>query len=86
MGLALPGHLADIGLPQSEIPFALLFFNVGVEIGQFIFVAAVLLLAWMLRGLHIEKQNWAKVVPAYIIGTLANYCFLERLGNIVLPA
>ena len=48
-GLGFAGALADIGLPQGEIPAALLFFNVSVEIGQLIFVAAVLLLAWMLR-------------------------------------
>ena len=85
-GLGFAGALADIGLPQGEIPAALLFFNVSVEIGQLRFVAAVLLLAWMLRGLHVEKQNWAKVVPAYIIETLATYWFLERVGSIVLPA
>lgn len=67
-------------------PVALLFYKIGVEIGQLIFAAAVLLLVRMLRGLHIEKQNWAKVVPAYIIGTLATYWFLERLGSIVLSA
>jgi hypothetical protein len=28
-------------LPQQGIPLALLFFNVGVEVGQFLFIAAV---------------------------------------------
>lgn len=85
-GPGFAGALADIGLPQGEIPVALLFFNVSVEIGQLTFVAAVLLLAWMLRVLHIEKQNWAKVVTAYIIGTLATCWFLERVESIDLPA
>jgi len=41
-GFGFAGALAQIGLPQSSIPIALLFFNVGVEIGQVLFVAAVL--------------------------------------------
>lgn len=84
-GLGFAGALSDIGLPQSEIPVALLFFNVGVEIGQLIFVAAVLLLAWLLKGLRLESKEWVRVVPAYVIGTLATYWFLERLAEI-LPA
>jgi len=60
-----------------------LFFNVGVEPGQLMFIAAVLLLAWLLRGLRLDTLNWARVVPAYIIGTLATYWFLERVGAMV---
>jgi hydrogenase/urease accessory protein HupE len=85
-GLGFAGALSDIGLPQSEIPIALLFFNIGVEVGQLIFVAAVLLLAWMLRGLKLETRDWVRVVPTYLIGTLASYWFLERLGSIVFQA
>ena len=38
-GLGFAGALAEVGLPQQEIPLALLMFNVGVEIGQLGFVA-----------------------------------------------
>ena len=41
-GFGFAGALAEVGLPQSSIPIALLFFNVGVEIGQLLFVGAVL--------------------------------------------
>lgn len=82
-GLGFAGALSDIGLPQSEIPIALLFFNIGVETGQLIFVAAVLLLAWILRGLKLENRDWVRVVPTYLIGTLASYWFLERVSSIV---
>ena len=41
-GLGFAGALAEVGLPPLSIPLALLFFNVGVEIGQLLFVAAVL--------------------------------------------
>ena len=41
-GFGFAGALAEVGLPESSIPMALLFFNVGVEIGQLLFVAAVI--------------------------------------------
>ena len=48
-GFGFAGALAEVGLPQHAIPVALLFFNVGVEIGQLVFVAAVLSVIWLLR-------------------------------------
>ena len=41
-GLGFAGALSEVGLPQQAIPLALLFFNVGVELGQLAFIAAVL--------------------------------------------
>src|ERR1700704_360014 len=41
-GFGFAGALAEVGLPHHAIPIALLFFNLGVEIGQLVFVAAVL--------------------------------------------
>ena len=82
-GLGFAGALSDIGLPPGEIPIALLFFNIGVEIGQLIFVAAVLVLAWLLRGLRLDSKGWARVVPAYLIGTLATYWFLQRVAMLI---
>ena len=40
-GFGFAGALAEVGLPQKAIPVALLTFNVGVELGQLIFVAFV---------------------------------------------
>ena len=41
-GFGFAGALSEIGLPAGHIPVALLFFNLGVEIGQLLFVAVVL--------------------------------------------
>ena len=73
----------EIGLPPAEIPVALLFFNVGVEIGQLLFVAALLTLAAALRPLRRRAPDWAAVVPVYAIGVVATYWFLERTTAIV---
>ena len=86
-GFGFAGALAEVGLPQHAIPVALLFFNVGVEIGQLVFVAAVLSLIWSLR--HVASQLWEAafvkssfdrldVAAAYGIGIVAAYWLIER--------
>jgi hypothetical protein len=46
-GFGFAGALSEIGLPQGHIPLALLFFNLGVEAGQLLFIASVLALLWL---------------------------------------
>ena len=77
-GLGFAGALAEIGLPAAEIPLALLFFNLGVEVGQLMFIAAVLSLRWAVRRLEIAWPGWAEPLPAYLIGTVAAFWFIER--------
>lgn len=80
-GFGFAGALAEVGLPDHSIPLALLFFNVGVEIGQLLFVGAVLLLAHVARRLLIGRE-WKRlgvILPAYVIGGLASCWMLERL-------
>ena len=81
-GLGFASALSEIGLPQSEIPIALLFFNIGVEIGQLMFVAVVLGIIWGLRQLRPISWGWASAVPAYIIGMIATYWLFERVAAI----
>jgi hypothetical protein len=49
-GLGFAGALAQVGLPDKAIPVALFLFNLGVEIGQLIFVFAILFITWLLRN------------------------------------
>ncbi len=88
-GLGFAGALAEIGFPPPEIPLALLFFNIGVEIGQLIFVVSVLvgIAAWSLisKSLQAPSWTWVRTVTVYVIGTLATYWFIERAATI-LPA
>jgi hypothetical protein len=87
-GFGFAGALREVGLPQQAIPVALLFFNLGVEVGQLLFIASVLALAavarWIERGLALPRPAWAWRVPAYAIGTIAAYWTIGRvvlLGN-----
>ena len=77
-GFGFAGALADIGLPQQEIPLALAFFNIGVELGQIIFVAAMLVVIYLIN-LKKEWPGYVKKVPAYAIGSLAAFWMIERI-------
>jgi hydrogenase/urease accessory protein HupE len=77
-GFGFANALAELGLPSGDIPLALLFFNVGVEIGQLAFVAAALTIAASAKRL-LTLPRAAKFVPAYGIGSLAAFWFLERV-------
>ncbi|WP_284359928.1 HupE/UreJ family protein [Candidatus Phycosocius spiralis] len=80
-GLGFAGALAEVGLPQNSIPLALLFFNVGVEIGQLLFVAALLAAAALVRRVTGPTDpRWAAVLPAYAIGGIASYWMFERVA------
>jgi hydrogenase/urease accessory protein HupE len=77
-GFGFAGALADVGLPDQAIAVALLFFNVGVEVGQLLFVGAVLLVGWGIRRLQIGvPPAWARVV-AYGIGSTAAFWVIDR--------
>jgi hydrogenase/urease accessory protein HupE len=79
-GLGFAGALAQVGLPQGEIPLALFAFNVGIEAGQLVFVA-VALGAWAaLRALPVRWPPLVVYVPAYAMGTLAAFWFFQRLA------
>ena len=79
-GLGFAGALAEVGLPENSIPLALLFFNIGVEIGQLLFVAVLLAGAWLVRRFagRVDARI-AVVLPAYAIGGLASFWLVERV-------
>ena len=81
-GLGFAGALAEVGLPQNEIPAALFAFNVGIEIGQLAFIAAVLALQATLAVLPALQPRWSKLIAAYAIGSVAMYWFFERVTGI----
>jgi hypothetical protein len=78
-GFGFAGALAEVGLPQNAIPLALAFFNVGVEIGQLLFITVVLLVMWLARRLLSNPMlERAPLMLAYGIGGLASYWVIER--------
>jgi hydrogenase/urease accessory protein HupE len=83
-GFGFAGALAEVGLPQSSIPVALLFFNVGVEIGQLLFVGAVLAaiaVSWRaVHRLRLSQPDWTWRIAPYAIGGLASFWLVERIA------
>lgn len=80
-GLGFAAALGEIGLPQTAVPLALLFFNVGVEIGQLIFVFAYLLIASLISNVHVLNTPALRKVPPYVIGSLASFWVIERTAG-----
>ena len=85
-GFGFAAVLREIGLPQIELPAALLFFNVGVELGQLLFVGAVLSLIWLFARLLPRADAsapgvWERLEKplAYGVGIIAMYWTAERV-------
>ena len=77
-GFGFASGLTAIGLPAAEIPWALLLFNVGVEIGQLFFVALVILLERSFRILEIVWPRMIEVAPGYLVGSLGAFWTIQR--------
>jgi hydrogenase/urease accessory protein HupE len=82
-GLGFAGALAEIGLPTAEIPLALFSFNLGIELGQLAFVAAVLLVTAALCRVPVAWPQWTKAAVPYGIGTMAAFWFLQRAVSLM---
>jgi hypothetical protein len=82
-GFGFAGALAQIGLPQRDLPWALFTFNVGVEIGQLVFVGSVLAGRALLVRLQLPATivRYAQPAAAYAVGTLAVLWFCERVAQ-----
>jgi HupE / UreJ protein len=77
-GFGFASGLTAMGLPTNEIPLALLFFNVGVEIGQILFVLLILALARSFLVLEIKWPRWARLIPGYAVGSLGAFWAIQR--------
>ena len=80
-GLGFAGALSEIGLPDGQIPVALLFFNLGVEAGQLLFVTAVLSAVRAMKSLQLRWTEWRAVAAAYGIGAVAVFWLFERVAS-----
>ena len=77
-GFGFASGLSTTGMPQAELPWALLWFNVGVEFGQLLFVFLALSLAWSFRVLEVRWPRWALWLPGYTVGGMGAYWTIQR--------
>ena len=80
-GFGFAGALSEVGLPQGNIPLALLFFNLGVEAGQLMFIATVLSLLALLRRWGLAMPPWSALITPYAIGCMAMFWVFQRLAT-----
>jgi len=83
-GFGFAGALSQIGLPQHDIPLALLCFNVGVEVGQLLFIASVFAVVAVARQITrrvaLPQPVWAWRVVPYAIGSVAMFWVIQRIA------
>jgi len=88
-GFGFAGALREVGLPERDIPLALLSFNVGVEAGQLLFIAGVVAMLWCgtrlaggedARGGLRDAPPMLRTAVAYGIGSLAAFWVVQRIA------
>lgn len=80
-GFGFAGALKEIGLPQIDVPLALLTFNIGVEAGQLIFVGAVLTGLKVVNTFITAQMASMRLTAAYLIGAISVMWLFERLSS-----
>ena len=82
-GLGFAGVLREVGLPDDAALWALLLFNIGLEIGQLMVVAACLFLGFLIRywrrKITAADVSLSNLLPAYFIGPISVWWLLQRL-------
>lgn len=78
-GFGFAGALREIGLPETDVPMALLTFNLGVEAGQLVIVAATVGLLMLIQRFAPRMRRPAILVSTYAIGAVASFWFIERI-------
>ena len=87
-GAGFAAALSEIGLPQTETISALLFFNIGVEAGQFAIIGAILAIGWGLNKLPLRSLTnldapRIRNAYGYGLGIVSALWFFERLWGAV---
>ena len=82
-GLGFAGALAEVGLPEREIPLALLMFNVGVETGQILFVCGVLVVISLIKRVPVGWPAGSWRLMPYTIGCTAAFWTVQRVSSFI---
>ena len=80
-GMGFAGALAETGLPQMHLPTALLFFNVGIEVGQLLFIALLTALGVLIA--KVSSASWLRIAPVYLLGAVSTFWVLDRTGSLL---
>lgn len=84
-GFGFAGALQEIGLPEQAIPLALLFFNIGVELGQLMFIGVAIAIGILLGRVNYEFSAESPRLAAYVIGSVSAFWVFERTWTAIAP-
>lgn len=88
-GFGFAGALREAGLPGGDVPWALFSFNLGIELGQILFLGSCLLAlnlaARLAERRAVPTLARLRLLAAYLIGPLAVYWILERGSQAFFP-
>jgi hydrogenase/urease accessory protein HupE len=82
-GFGFAGALRQIGIPDDALAVALLFFNAGVEVGQLLFIAAILIGMWLWQRAPWRAPLQAWRAPVYVIGGVSAFWVVERTAGLL---
>jgi HupE/UreJ protein len=82
-GFGFATAMTSAGLPRQELPFALLSFNIGVELGQLGFVALVVAMWRSFRVLEVRWPRWVEALPGYTVGALGAFWTIQRVALLI---
>jgi len=83
-GCGFASGLSMAGLPKAEIPQVLLWFNVGVELGQLAFVLPVVLMVRTIRTLDFRPALWLQRAPGYLVGSCGAFWAIDRTVSMLM--
>lgn len=78
-GFGFASGLSVTGMPRAELAPALLFFNVGVELGQLGFVALIFIVLHSLKKIELRCPRWVEALPGYTVGIMGAYWTIQRV-------
>ena len=79
-GFGFAGALGEIGIANEQLLLSLLFFNIGIEIGQLIIIPIFLIIIWLLQKI---KLNFSVTkLSSYAIGGMGSFWLIERVLGI----
>jgi hydrogenase/urease accessory protein HupE len=82
-GFGFASALTSAGLPRQDLPLALVSFNVGVELGQLVFIILVLAVQRLFGMLQFRWKRWALFLPGYVVGSIGAFWTLERVAALL---
>jgi hypothetical protein len=80
-GFGFAGALTDIGFGNDNLFFSLLFFNLGIEVGQLMVLPAFGLVIWLFNNTTIKEISYR--YSSYAIGGLGSFWLIQRILVII---